>query len=315
MAGAEIGTAFITRGDEGLSGEISAGSQSYRIGQKGGDLFTVTETDLRALPEEAPTMETEPKRAKPRTQLLEQQTTTNVQIDVLFMYTQGLLDRLKAESTTIDQYFQRRNQEASLVYGLNGRNKLGYTIRLLGPVKYEGKTSGSVVTQRNLLSSDGRDKEGTTRKARDARGADLVALVMAGSSTDYCGSGSFYVNGQSWRAFSVSRFGCEGRYTFAHEIGHNLGADHARSDYKNPGANRCNFGFKSQAARKVTIMAYLRDCANCRRQPYFSDTGIQEPTKTGQVTMGIACNQSNRASNIASVRAHGSTVASYRASK
>jgi len=198
-----------------------------------------------------------------------------VRIDVLFMYTQGLLlDRLEADNTTIEHYFQKRSQEVELVYGDNGRNKLGYTLRLLGPARYEGKTSGSVVTQRSLLSSDGRAKNGSTRKARDARGADLVARVMTGSTNDYCGSGSFYVNGNSARAFSVSRFGCEGKYSFSHEIGHNLGADHARSDDKNPGTNRCNFGFKSQAARKVTIMAYLSGCANCRRQPYFSDTNI-----------------------------------------
>ena len=112
------------------------------------------------------------------------------------------------------------------MYGENGRNKLGYTLRLLGPARYEGKTSGSVVTQRSLLSSDGRAKNGSTRKARHARGADLVALVMTGSTNDYCGSGSFYVNGNSARAFSVSRFGGEGKYSFSHEIGHNLGADH-----------------------------------------------------------------------------------------
>ncbi len=59
--------------------------------------------------------------------------------------------------------------------------------------------------------------------ARDVYYADLVALIIDNSSS--CGIG--YLNSSASSAFSVTERTCvTGNFSFAHELGHNMGAHH-----------------------------------------------------------------------------------------
>ena len=117
---------------------------------------------------------------------------------------------------------------------------------------------------------------------RNQYGADLVA-VLIGRRTMYCGVANIY-HGREDRGFSVTAQEC-GSYTFAHELGHNLGAHH------DPGTNMLNdvvLGFPygqglcNHRGNWRTVMSYnFRE--SCRpRVPYFSNPSISyRGTPTG----------------------------------
>jgi hypothetical protein len=144
------------------------------------------------------------------------------------------------------------------------------------------------------------------KKLRDDRDADLVALMVVEIS-NACGVG--YINkGSKTAAFSVTDDDCEFKFTLAHEIGHNLGADHVRGPKDDP--KRCNFAYRIPSVAR-TLMAY--ECAKrCDRQMYFSDTAVKFVDSAGKShVMGIACNKTGAASNVETVRAMVPKVAAY----
>lgn len=112
---------------------------------------------------------------------------------------------------------------------------------------------------------------------RDTIGADVNVLLIDDASS--CGLG--YVNASAEWAYSVVHYGCAtGYYSFAHEIGHNQGADH------DPAAGtNLNFayghGYRAPNNSWRTIMAY--NCTpSCPRVNYWSNPNVTY----GGVAMG-----------------------------
>lgn len=122
---------------------------------------------------------------------------------------------------------------------------------------------------------------------RDTHKADLVSLV-AERATGGCGLGYFLEDptaGSAPYGFNVVRRDCAGgNLSFAHEFGHNLGADHDRAN-ANTGTHTWNFNYghiqpvPAMGAPWRTVMSYLNPCgsqagASCVRLPVFSNPGI-----------------------------------------
>ena len=114
---------------------------------------------------------------------------------------------------------------------------------------------------------------------RDALGADLVVLVtplgltVGGAS---CGQAWLPQGSASDPAFGfavVDPVCARGNLTFAHETGHNLGADHGPSG----GRLGYNNGYINLAGGYRTIMAYpaVGCAAPCTRVPFFSNPAVQ----------------------------------------
>jgi hypothetical protein len=107
---------------------------------------------------------------------------------------------------------------------------------------------------------------------RDASRADVVVLLTDGN--DACGVG--YLNAPASHAFAVVGWRCAtGNYSFAHEIGHVLGANHDRanaSDSPYPYGHGYQFRLGS-GERFRTIMSY--DCpGGCTRLNTWSNPDI-----------------------------------------
>ena len=111
---------------------------------------------------------------------------------------------------------------------------------------------------------------------RTAVGADLVMLLV-NSLSDACGIAYLMTNVTTSFASSaysvVDRQCVSPNYSFAHELGHNMGSNHAPEDDATIGAYSYSFGYKDSVGRFRTIMAY--NCTpSCTRLLTFSSPGL-----------------------------------------
>ena len=128
---------------------------------------------------------------------------------------------------------------------------------------------------------------------RNTYGADVVSFWIE-NDPDYCGvawmmttvSSSF----SSWGFSAVKRSCATGVYSFGHEMGHNMGADHdvfvTSSNLPYPYAH--GYTYTATASPWRTMMAYNDACiaagTSCTRIPYWSNPSISY----GGVAMGNA---------------------------
>lgn len=148
---------------------------------------------------------------------------------------------------------------------------------------------------------------------RDSVKADLVSLIVTGYNNPGGGCGVAWLMagndaGFAANAFSVVDLSCiSPNYSFGHELGHNMGLNHARADATGPGAYGYSFGYKDPAYSFRTVMAY--NCTvNCPRVLYFSNPTV---SYAGKPT-GIPDTAADSASNALSLNNTRLTVANWR---
>lgn len=144
---------------------------------------------------------------------------------------------------------------------------------------------------------------------RDALGADLVALIVGSAAGGACGVGYVMTSlsgGFAPWAFSVTAYSCiSPNYTFAHELGHNMGSAHAPEDGTGQASLYAySFGYKHPSNLFRTVMAYNCASGGCPRVLHFSNPGVNyggAPTGT-VVQHNNALSINNAASTIANWR-------------
>ena len=119
---------------------------------------------------------------------------------------------------------------------------------------------------------------------RDTYFADEVVLII--NDTQYCGLAWLMQTVSTTfedHAFAVVHWQCAtGYYSFGHELGHNMGAQHdhyAVTKYNQAsGAYWYSYGYVNTTKRWRTVMAYNDACAdlgfNCTRIPYWSNPSV-----------------------------------------
>ena len=220
-------------------------------------------------------------------------TTTAATVDVMIVYdtTASTWVTSNGGMAAFSQDAINRMNQALQNSGLNN-----HSFRLVHSMSVNYTTT----SQSSGLSGDleslqsGAGAFASVHTARDTYGADLVAMMVdTGSAYGYVGVGYTL-----WRWSGTPNYGytvnairsVEISHTLTHEIGHNLGAHHAKNQAQSPGPNnnldgQYSAGWYFTGTNGVsyhTIMAYNRDGfgGSYQSAPLFST-----PLKTYQQTI------------------------------
>jgi len=231
-------------------------------------------------------------------------------VDVLVAYTPAA--RAAAGGTTA--------MEARIQLGITETNQayadsqVTQRLRLVGTTEVAYTESGSPSTDLNRLTFTDGFMDGVFA-LRDSTRADMVSLIVNGYGTTVGCGVAWLMGPTNWpgfesRAFSVVDELCiSPNYTFGHELGHNMGLNHARVDPVGTGAFPYSFGYKDPASVFRTVMSY--NCpVNCPRVLHFSNPNV---TYSGGTT-GIIDTAPNSAFNAKSLNNTALAVSNWRES-
>ena len=242
---------------------------------------------------------------------------TDVEIDVAVVYTRAAREAaggVAAIEAEIDLMVAETNQAYET-------SRVNHRLMLVdsSEMSYAETGDSSLDLGRLQDPSDGHLDE--VHALRDRVGADLVHLIV-GEIDGICGRA--YRPG----VFGLSLQGCGG-FTFAHELGHNMGLRHDRHQVqKNEGGVRSHpaYGYVNQRAfdagapaskRWFTIMGYPTQCddagLSCGRLPAFSSPRLQTAAgDTVGVPYGTGSGVNGPADAVAVLDATGPAVALWR---
>ena len=237
-------------------------------------------------------------------------------VDIMILYSEAAGERYILRDGAIEPTINNSIDYLNTVFR-NGQ--LDVVARLAhlqqAPASLSVEGGGSAVLNRLRLNQEIRD-------LRIEHNADLVHLFTTAEVRNVCGIAYLLQKGQTWRSFWPLGYGVTvmqgcGDETFAHEIGHNLGANH---DPPNAGSNwedadrRNNVSVQPYAfghtwftgqhpniPDRDTIMSY----GSGRPEPWFSTVRVQPRIEGRSAVFGIA----NECENERALRGTVGTVA------
>lgn len=143
---------------------------------------------------------------------------------------------------------------------------------------------------------------------RDLHGADLVALLID-DDPQFCGLAwlpDSISAENAWLGFSVTARSCAlGNKSFAHELGHNMGAHHDPANSDDAGPKPYNHGYISPQRTWRTVMAYGDPCSFCPRLSFFSNPRLNNVD-------GDALGTAMQSNNALVLNLTGKAIAGYR---
>ncbi len=295
-----------------VTGKVWMDGALYRFRPGAGGGYTIAEIDTGRFPEAA---DSPPPGRRSFGKALSGARAEGEPVDLLVLFTEGAA----AKANNLDDEVTLWMAEMNEIHRRSGSTtSTDALFRLVGlrAIDYVETKNTKTDVERLAGRDDGHMDH--IHQLRDQLGADLVSLIYLGGDRG-CGR----VNGigpkpgetqaDADAAFSVVAFGCASdNLSFAHELGHNIGARH---DYLADGTPGFNHGYVNLPAKWRTVMAYNTKCkkagAYCKRLPFFSN-----PYKVfkGDPT-GIHKNERDPAYNVDLLRKNRALIAAFRKAK
>ncbi|GAB4256141.1 MAG: hypothetical protein Kow0092_01950 [Deferrisomatales bacterium] len=229
-------------------------------------------------------------------------------IDVLVVYTPAA----GASGGDIRTEIQLAVDETNLSYAHSG---IAQRLRLVHAAQVAYQESGDLQQDLYRLQHPADGHLDEVLEWREEYRADLVSLWVDAEAA--CGVAFVMVPfdaGFAGQAYSVVARPCAtGNYSFAHELGHNMGALHDREG-PNPPDNPYdyNYGYVFPSGPWRTVMAYNDACVRrgftCERLPYWSNPDVAY----GGVPMGVPAGTPGAADNRLTLNATGAMVERFR---
>lgn len=232
--------------------------------------------------------------------------TDPVVVDVLVLYTEAAREAAGGPAG-IQTLIDLAVAEAHLCY-VNSGVRLRLNVVYQGPVHYPQEGALSVDLERLTQPDDGFLDEAHTLRAEYA--ADLVCLIVEEEfSRLYAGKANQRGPGPAGLAASafsvVRRAYLTGNFTFAHELGHNLGCGHDRANAASSPSHSFAYGYRFVVddCTYRTVMAYRPGL----QIPYFSNPDL---TFLG-VPLGVPAGEVNAADNARALNENAAAVAAF----
>jgi hypothetical protein len=142
-----------------------------------------------------------------------------------------------------------------------------------------GTTTSGMSADLHRLTETGDGYMDSVHTLRDTYHADVVSLLVTGYNNPSGACGIAWLMAGNDPAFAPNAFSvidrtcATGYYSFGHELGHNMGLNHARADTVGTGAYSYSYGYKNPANLFRTVMAY--NCpVSCPRVLHFSNPNV-----------------------------------------
>ncbi|MDM8559203.1 reprolysin-like metallopeptidase [Candidatus Parabeggiatoa sp. HSG14] len=329
---------LVVKGNK-VTGNINANGEVYQIRSTENSLHAIQKMDPSSFP-----LVSHQVKKKPRQSLVKAQTSTHnhfsiplknqdkreifvddngetVVIDMMVVYTTAAA----RSSNDIVSEIRLTIEETNMIYVNSGiRQKL----RLIFTAQIDYTESGFHHTDLDKLTyTKGHKKDvngelDEVHRLRDIHEADLVSLWVEKGDPRRCGMawipGQISVNSQKYGFSVIDRYCASApSYSFAHELGHNMGATHDKyvvfrgKGKKLYGAYKHSYGYVHAAGDTAnswrTILASEQQCRDegyhCPRIPYFSSPDIfYNAVAIGDNTTDNRLTLNNTAATIANYR-------------
>ncbi|MBL8175542.1 MAG: S-layer homology domain-containing protein [Bryobacterales bacterium] len=317
IAGMQRGSVVVAITGEIVSANISTDNgEFYWVRQVDGTLHCVQQVDPDAVaqhPEDtvlpaAAVVDSAMRNATPE-RLATGERDSAATIDVLVAYTAAAKTAAGGTASMVNKInlaIAEMNQ--SFV-----NSSVAITVQLAAAVEVAYTEAASISQDLDNLrgTTDGQLDE--VHALRNQHGADLVSLLIQRSASGTVGQaflmqspGSYFAS----FAFSVTEqaYATGPNYTFAHELGHNLGCAHDRANTGSGGAYSYSYGYQGSNFR--SIMAYACSGRSCPRINYWSNPAV---SYAGAPT-GVSSDLANSADNAQSLNNTASAAAAFRSS-
>ncbi|MBN1975861.1 MAG: hypothetical protein JW918_00540 [Anaerolineae bacterium] len=313
LQGVALSQVILVVRDGMMVGNVTAPGVFYRVRYAGDGVHLVQQADWAAFPPEAEPIPVTPPEGAVDGGAGALAADDGSIVDVLVVYTDDVLASYGGDTGAVESMIHLAVSETNAGYANSGIDQRLYLVHAAMVPYDESSFNWSLTLNRLRYHGDGYFDDVTEPGTglRDTYCADEVVLVvMAGG---YCGIGYLMSPAGPWfesYAFAVVSRGCAtGYYSFAHELGHNMGAHHDRANASGQGAFDYSYGYQAPDRAFRTVMAY--NCAGgCPRVNYWSNPDVWY----GGQPMGVVYTSPESADNRLTLNNTALAVANFRTS-